>query len=183
MFDIALLVLVIIHSSMIGLGIGASTIAITGFVTALMDGEFDASERRIMGVVYLSLRIAMVGIVLSSLAVWLLQSDSFGTVTAPMWILVGVLFVNAFLMTKHLISMKLGPAIQAGTWYSLGFFITVYVFDLAAITLTGFLIAYVLVLIAAVVIVELFMQYFRRKRISDGQDQSLSDSIGKYHPQ
>jgi len=168
MFDIALLVLVIIHSSMIGLGIGASTIAITGFVVALMDGEFDASERNMMGVVYLSLRIAMVGIVLSSIAVWLLQRDFFGTVTMPMWVLIGVLFVNAFLMTKHWISVKLGPAIQAGTWYSLGFFITIFVFDLAPITLTNFLVAYVLVLIAAVIIVELFMRYFKRRRLPEG---------------
>ena len=162
--DILLLVLVIIHSSMIGLGIGASTIAITGFMTALMDGTFDESERRIMGVVYLSLRIAMIAIVASSLAIMWIKPEFFGSFTTPMWIMIAVLFVNAFLMTKHWISVKLGPAFQAGTWYTLGFFITIYIFDLLPFTLASFGITYVIDLVVAVVIVELFMRYFKGRR-------------------
>ena len=128
--EILFAILVITHSGAITLGVGASTIAIAGFLTAIVDGTFDPSERRIMGVVYISLRVAMITILLMSLGIFLMRPDFFGEFTLPMWVLVAVLYVNAFLMTKHLISMQVGPALQAGTWYTLGFLLTIYVFNL-----------------------------------------------------
>ena len=169
LFDIFFLLVVVAHSSAIGLGVGASTLAITGFLSALgNDGAIDTGERRIMGVVYFSLRVAMALIVLTSLIVWFIDPDFFGLFTAPMWIMVAVLFVNAFLMTKHWITPKLGPAIQAGTWYTLGFLITIYVFGFYPITQTLFWSFYIADLILAVIIVNLCLKYlkWRRSRVS-----------------
>ena len=156
--DLVFIILLLIYSTAIAIGVGSSTIAIAGFLTAIADGNFDESERRIMGVVYIVLRVAMVLIVLSSLAVVWLQPGFFGAFTVPLSVLVAVLYVNAFLMTKHWISGKLGPAIQAGTWYSLGFLTTIYVFGLAAITTTVFLSLYITALVFAVLIVNFFLK-------------------------
>ena len=164
MFDSFLIGLILVHSSAIALGVGASTIAIAGFLTAIADNKFDDSERRIMGVVYFSLRVAMVLIVLFSLLVMWLEPGFFGWFTVPMWIMTAVLYINAVLMTKHWISGKLGPAIQAGTWYTLGFLITIYVFDLSVLTLTGFGIFFVIDLLLAILIVNGCMKYLAWKR-------------------
>ena len=162
--EILFLALVLIHSSAIALGVGSSTIAIGGFLTAIADGNFDESERRIMGVVYLSLRIAMWMIVVFSLLIMWMRPDFFGDFTLPMWVMTAVLFVNAFMMTKHWITPKLGPAIQAGTWYTLGFLITAYVFKLFPLTIEVFIYFYLATLVAAVVIVNGCMKYLGWRR-------------------
>lgn len=171
LFDLTLIGLVLVHSSAIALGVGASTIAIAGFLTAIGDGKFDKSERRIMGVVYLSLRIAMVLIVLCTIAIMVLMHDFFGEFTMPLWILTVVLYVNAFLMTKHWISSKLGPAIQAGTWYTLGFLITAYVFDLFLLTPMISTYFYGATLVLAIVIVNACIKYLAWKRGKKGQNK------------
>lgn len=156
---------VLVHSSAIGLGVGASTLAITGFVTALgNDGKIDVSERRMMGVIYLSLRIAMALILMASLILYWIDPLFFGWFSMPMWILIGVLYGNAFLMTKHWISSKVGPAIQAGTWYTLGFLITIFVFDLAQLSFNDFLVFYAVDLVGAILIVNGCLVYLKNKR-------------------
>src|SRR5690606_27543192 len=94
------------------------------------DGKVDESERRMLGVIYILLRISMVAILLTTLIVTTLRPDIFGTQELFIWILVGVLYANAFLMTKHWIPMKIGPALQAATWYTLGFIVTIRMFAL-----------------------------------------------------
>ena len=163
MEEILLAIFLLIHSSGIALGVGSSTIAIAGFLTAIADNNFDESERRIMGVVYFSLRFAMVTIVLFTLAIMWLKPDFFGWSVIPLWIMTVVLFVNAVLMTKHWISGKLGPAIQAGTWYSLGFLLTLYIFDLAVWSLQTTLLSYVGVVIVAIIIVNACLEYLGSK--------------------
>lgn len=162
--DITLTALLLVHSNALALGIGSSTIAIAGFLTAIGDGKFDPSERRIMGVVYISLRIAMVLIALTSLLIELYQPGFFGWFSTPMWIMTGILYLNALLMTKHWISPKLGPAIQAGTWYSFGFIITIYAFNLGTLTLNEFLTFFGADLIAAILIVNACMAYLSLRR-------------------
>lgn len=164
-FDVFFAFMVVAHSSAIGLGVGASTLAIAGFLTALgNDGKIDTSERRVMGAIYFSLRMAMAMIVLCSLIIWFIDPQFFGLFTVPMWIMVGVLFVNAFLMTKHWITPKLGPAIQAGTWYTLGFLITIYIFDFYPLTMSLFWSFYIADLVLAVIIVLLCMKYLTWRR-------------------
>lgn len=164
MAELSFIALALIHSSAVALGVGASTIAIAGFLTAIADNTFDQSERRIMGVVYLSLRIAMVLIVLMTLLMMWMRPDFFGWFTWPLWILTAVLYLNAILMTKRWISPRLGPAIQAGTWYTLGFIITLYFFDLSALTLAQFGVFFVTDLILALLIVNGCMHYLSWKR-------------------
>jgi len=164
MTELIFISLILLHSSAIALGVGSSTIAIAGFLTAIGDGTFDPSERRIMGVVYLSLRIAMISIVIISALIWLMDANFFGTFTMPMWVMTAILFVNAYLMTKHWISPKIGPAIQAGTWYTLGFVITIYVFDLAPITPILFFVFYIIDLVLAIAIVNGCMKYLKWRR-------------------
>ena len=162
--ELLFIALVMIHSSAIALGVGSSTLAITGFIVALLDGDFDASERRIMGVIYTSLRVAMGMIFVSSLLIMILQPGFFGWFTVPLWVMTAVLFVNAFLMTKHWIPKSLGPAIQAGTWYTLGFVITAYVFDLFELSMLGFAEFYAVDLIIAILIVNGCLRYLQAKR-------------------
>lgn len=158
--------LVVLHSSAVALGLGSSTIAIAGFLTALGDGKMDVSERRIMGVVYFSLRVAMVTILLFTLLIMWMKPGFFGSFTTPQLVLTAVLYLNAVLMTKHWISMKIGPAIQAGTWYTFGFLITMYIFDLLELTPAvayGFLLGDIVV---AILIVNGCLKYlaWRRER-------------------
>jgi len=164
LLELVFIALVLIHSSAAALGVGSSTIAIAGFLTAIADGEMDASERRMMGVVYLSLRIAMVLILLSTLLIIWMDPGFFGAFTWPQFVIIAILYGNAILMTKHWIPMKIGPAVQAGTWYTLGFLIPIYVFDLAPLTPAlsyGFLIVD---LILAVIIVNACLRYLAHTR-------------------
>lgn len=109
------------------LGVGSSTFALLFFILALRDGVIDDSEKRLMHAVYAVLRIGMVLIVLG-----LASSLLFGTHPALLtggmslsgqylmqWTLMGVIVVNAILMTKHLMPMKYGPTLAGGSWYSL----------------------------------------------------------------
>ena len=50
--------------SAVALGVGASSLAITSFLTALYDGQIDMSERRMLAVIYWALRWSMVTIAL-----------------------------------------------------------------------------------------------------------------------
>lgn len=164
MIDIIFAILVVVHSSAIALGVGASSVAIAGFLTAIADGTFDPSERRIMGVVYLSLRIAMGMILVTSAAILWLDPSFFGSFTAPLWFLMFILFLNALLMTKHWIPYTLGPAIQAGTWYTLGFLITIYIFDFATLNIAVISGFYLADLLLAFVIVNACMAYLKKRR-------------------
>lgn len=151
------------YTSAIALGVGASSIAIAGFLTAISDGTFDEGERRIMGVVYISLRIAMVMIATTLAIFWLVYPDVLSTL-AKQGMMTVLLFVNAFLMTKHYISPKIGPAFQAATWYTLGFVFTIDAFALFQVSIPFFLVLYVIDIILAVLIVNGFMRRYAQKR-------------------
>lgn len=151
------------YTSAISLGVGASSLAIAGFLTAISDGSFDAGERRIMGVVYVSLRIAMAMIVATLLLFWLVYPDVLSTITKQVMLMV-LLCVNAFLMTKHYISPKIGPAFQAATWYTLGFVFTIDAFDLFEVTMPLFILLYIVDILLAIGIVNGFMKHYAKKR-------------------
>lgn len=141
------------QASSIALGVGSSTVVIVSFLVALSDGVIDTSERRMLGVIYWSLRTAMAGIVLTTGYISLARPTFLDPVETFLWILVLVLFVNAFLMTKHWISSKIGPALQAATWYTLGFLVTIHMFHLFAITNLMFIYLYVADILVALTLV------------------------------
>ncbi len=111
----------IIQSIAISLGVGSSTLAVTNFFVAIWDGNMDASERKMMGVVYVFLRISMVLILLTTIYFTFLSSPSAPLIATPIiWTLIAILYLNAILMTKHIMPATFGPAIQASAWYSTG---------------------------------------------------------------
>jgi hypothetical protein len=100
------------------LGVGASTFALLFYIMATQDGVIDSSEKRFMRAVYVVLRIGMV-IIATALVLKYLA----GTATTPIYLmqltLLGIITLNAFLMSKRLISMRIGPVLAGGSWYSL----------------------------------------------------------------
>ena len=64
--ELLLLITAVIQSFAISLGVGSSTLAIVNFFVAIDDGKIDDTERKMMGVVYIILRIAMVMILFTT---------------------------------------------------------------------------------------------------------------------
>lgn len=153
----------------ISLGVGSSTLAIVNFFVAIADGKIDDTERKMMGVVYIVLRVAMVAILVTTLT--LIGRDylthGWSTLTsisyAEMTILL-VLFTNAILMTKHIMPSTFGPSLQAGSWYTLGTLAGLQTVGLVNFSYTHFIFAYVTWLVLAVSIVNGIMAYLRAHR-------------------
>lgn len=154
-----------LQSMGISLGVGASTIAVLQFFTAIKDGVIDEHERNMMGMVYIVLRVAMSTIFIAALVsgVILIAYTGMAYFIAPafvLWTLVGVLFANAYLMTIHVMPSTFGPAIQASSWYSLGIFTSLYQRGLD-VTYGQFLLCYIALFLLAVAIINGVMAYFR----------------------
>jgi hypothetical protein len=158
----------ILQSFSISLGVGSSTLAIISFFVAIADGSISPDERKIMGVVYIVLRVAMILILFTTLCLLAAQYSAGILLIAPFNItqvfVVIVLFVNAMLMTAHLIPSNFGPAIQAGNWYTLGTLSALVPLGLTGFTLTHFFLAYITWLILAISIVNGIMAYQMGKR-------------------
>ena len=148
----------ILNASAINLGVGSSTLAITSFLVALNDKTIDASERRMLGVIYILLRIAMVMILLTTLFIVWQRPTLFGNLTQFLYILIAILYINAFCMTKHWISMKIGPALQAATWYTLGFIVSIHMFALYIITIPNFIMLYLIDIVIALAVLQYFLR-------------------------
>lgn len=166
MIELIFKLAIIFQASSIALGVGSSTLAITSFLTAINDGEIDVSERRMLGVIYIALRVSMFGILATTAIITAFDNHFFGSLEIFLYVLLGVLFANAILMTKHLISSKVGPALQAATWYTLGFMMTMYMFDLFIISWPLFISLYLVDIIIALVLVNGIMTYVKKKNKS-----------------
>ncbi len=156
----------IIQSLSISLGVGSSTLAIINFFAAIADGTIDETERRMMGIVYVVLRIAMVLILLSSLLLVSLEYSTVGlsgltAFTYGQLFALGVLFVNAMLMTAHLVPSTYGPAIQAGSWYTLGGLMAIQLQGADDFTFLQFILGYCTWIVLAVGIVNGVMAYLK----------------------
>ncbi len=155
----------ILQSFSISLGVGASTLAITNFFVAISDGKIDESERKMMGIVYVVLRIAMVLILLSTAALAYIASGDtlpLEKLFAAEFTIVAVLFINAILMTARLMPSKFGPSIQAGSWYTFGALLPLTALGLATFSYTAFLIGYITFLVLVTLLVNGIMRYQRR---------------------
>jgi len=155
----------------ISLGVGSSTLAITNFFVAIADGTIDETERRMMGVVYVVLRVAMVLILLTTVMLLCLEYGSTGLASMSAFslsqiIVLFVLYLNALLMTAHLVPTTVGPAFQAGSWYTLGTLTALQVLGATGFSLMQFLLAYAAWLILAIGIVNGIMAALRYKRKS-----------------
>lgn len=159
----------ILQSFSISLGVGSSTLAIINFFAAIADGTIDPSERRMMGIVYVVLRIAMVAILATTVLLLAIEYSS-----ANLWSLSGfayaqilvifVLYVNALLMTAHLVPSTFGPAIQAGSWYTLGTLAALASLQITTFGFLQFLLAYIAWIVLAIGIVNGVMAIMKSKQ-------------------
>jgi hypothetical protein len=172
--DIVFILFVVLQSMAISLGVGSSTLAIINFFVAISDGTIDPQERKLMGVVYIVLRVAMVAILITTGVIALIHLTTLDTpyltaYTAAFWTLLAVLYVNAVLMTKHIMPSNIGPALQASTWYTLGILTALLPIGMGNLSYVGFLIGYAAAIGLAVGVVNWIMNYQKKKRTQNGQ--------------
>ncbi len=161
-----LTLIAILQSFSISLGVGSSTLAIASFFVAISDGGISPDERRMMGVVYIVLRVAMILILTTTLIIQAMTYAAAGWVDfnmAQLFVIL-ILFANAMLMTAHMIPSNFGPAIQAGNWYTLGTLAALVPLGLTGFSLTQFFIAYITWIVLAIGIVNAIMAWQMAKR-------------------
>lgn len=140
----------------VSLGVGTSTVALTLYLVSLKDSTIDGGERKALHIVYTILRVVM-GAILLMFATFSILLAIYGQAALLLqpeilfiWLLIAVLFINAFLMTKHLMPMKVGPALQGATWYALGFSNVLAAFSLSFIEHVFYYVGWALVVILVV---------------------------------
>ncbi len=158
----------IVQSFSISLGVGSSTLAIVNFFVAISDGKIDETERRMMGIVYVVLRIAMILILATTVLLMIFDHldagiDMTSLVSAQLIVLI-VLFRNATLMTMRKMPSTFGPALQAGSWYTLGTLAALVPLGLTTFTLTEFFLGYITWLILAIAIVNGVMAMLKHQK-------------------
>ncbi len=156
--------IIILNASAIGLGVGSSTLAISSFLTALRDGIIDQSERSMLGVIYIVLRVAMILILLTTVIIMWQRPEIFGNQIGFFLTLIAILYINAVCMTKHWIPSKIGPAVQAATWYTMGFLASINMFHLFTITFSNFIILYAIDLLVALFLINKLVQHMSRTK-------------------
>jgi hypothetical protein len=167
--ELSILLFKVIQAFGISLGVGASTMAITNFFYAIADGIIDERERNFLGVNYIVLRVAMGIILVTSLITMVMgyfyQGDAYFTpYVAAQAILTAVLFVNALLMTIKVMPSTFGPAIQAGSWYTLGFMAALYSQGFNEFNFLVFVLGYISFVIFAITLVNAIMAYLKDRR-------------------
>lgn len=168
--EIAYILNAVMMAVAVSLGVGCSTVAITQFFVAISDGDINQDERKMMGVVYILLRVAMVGILLTLIIqagffYYLTKSLNFiSPVLLSLWTVVGVLFLNAIGMTLHWVPSKIGPALQASSWYTLGVLFALIPLWQWQFIYLKFLLVYVGVVLLTIAAVNIVMTHLMQKR-------------------
>jgi len=154
----------------VSLGVGSSTIAIFNFFKAIEDGKIDETERRMMGVTYVVLRVAMVLIALMYIVQLMLgyldmETVFFNSTTAvAVGFLTVVLYINAVLMTYRIMPSTFGPAIQASAWYTLGVITSIATIGFTQYSIITFLFGYACALTLATSIINLHMFLLKHRK-------------------
>jgi hypothetical protein len=160
----------IVYSLFISMGVGASTLAVVQFFSAVADGEVSPDERRMIGLVYSVLRIAMLGIlaIISIEVLLMLVAYNLGALT-PQFIftlfLLLVLSVVTILHGSGILPSSVGPTIQVSTWYTLGIAHSLERFGYSDFNVTQFIFIFLLIalLIAAFINVVLWVLHKKRQ--------------------
>lgn len=166
--EVIYILLAFIQSIGVSLGVGASTLAVLNYLVALKDGNIDPSERKLMHTVYTVLRVAM-GVILATLFLQgaLLAStygvEYFRPFVIFAWIIVIVLYLNAVLMTKHLMPRSIGPSLQASSWYTLAGLYFLSSIGATHFSYTEYFIGYLSVFILALVVINGALAYAKMK--------------------
>ncbi len=169
MFDIAVDIL---YTVGLTFGVGSSTFALIFYIRALEDGVVDASEKRFMQTVYVVLRIGMICTFLALLGNMLFQANVLQT-SHIAWVLLGVITLNAILMSYRIMPMRFGPVLAGGSWYSL-FLISKT--PIAEAGYTTMIIWYFLFLISFYIVFQYLKNKFTIIKGSYGGDV-MSDSV------
>lgn len=176
--ELLIVVFSVLLSMGISLGVGSSTLAVLNFFHAIADGTISETERNFMGVTYILLRVAMGLILFSGLFLTMIGYgvDGFeyftGYISAQLLLTI-ILFVNAILMTLHIMPSTFGPAIQASSWYSLGFMMALLPLGLTNFRFIVFLLCYATLIIFAVSLINGIMGYLKDKLLVE-KEQGVS---------
>lgn len=166
--DFVFTISAIVQSMAVSLGVGCSTVAIINFFVAISDGQIDENERKMMGIVYVLLRLSMVFILLSTTIIaclyFIAGTNYFMAFTMSYWTLLVVLYTNAILMTKRKMPSNIGPALQASTWYTLGILTALIPLELTAFSYFQFVIGYLSAIALAIAVVNGTMAYLKVRR-------------------
>ncbi len=167
--EILIILIAIVQTFAISLGVGSSTLAIVNFFVAIADGRIDETERRMMGIAYIILRIAMLTILITSSIILGYNSQHLGLGAFTLYVisqfvLIFVLYTNALMMTMRIMPSTFGPAIQAGTWYTLGVLAALVPLGLNEFTFVNFILAYITTLTLAVSLINGIMAYLKHKK-------------------
>lgn len=159
----------ILQSFAISLGVGSSTLAIVNFFAAIADGTIDETERRMMGIVYVVLRIAMVAILVTTVllvapTLFYDGISALSVINIGQTLVIAVLFINAMLMTAHLVPSTVGPGLQAGSWYTLGTLIALQAQGVVSFSVLQFCLAYAAWLALAIGIVNGIMAVLKARK-------------------
>jgi hypothetical protein len=152
--ELIVLFVAVIFSFATSLGVGSSTIAIANFFVAIADGRIEPDERKMMGVVYIILRVAMVALfitlsILTAYNTYHLGAAAFTPLLFAQWTVLAVLYGNAILMTLRIMPSTFGPAIQAGSWYTLGTMAALLPLGMATFTYGQFVLGYIVMIVMA----------------------------------
>ena len=162
--EIIIILGTVLQGAAISLGMGASTLAIINFFVAIADGTIDPGERKMMGVVYVILRVAMV-LILGTFLILLAAQYIIGnpiTLNLVQLTLIAVLYGNAILMTKRIMPSTVGPALQASSWYTLGIMTALIPLGYTAFSYSQFLLGYATMIVFAISLVNGTMAYLKK---------------------
>ncbi len=167
--EFSLIALAVLQAMGISLGVGASTMTVVFFFNAIKDGTISVEERNYLGLAYIVLRVAMVVILgtylLMAFLGYLEQGQNYFTeYTLAQSILISVLYLNALLMTIKVMPSTFGPAIQASSWYTLGFMSALYGQDIESVGILIFLLGYGTTILFAIALINSIMAYLKDKR-------------------
>ncbi|MFN3188607.1 MAG: hypothetical protein ACK42D_03670 [Candidatus Paceibacteria bacterium] len=180
--EIIIILLTILFNIALSLGIGSSTLVIVNFCVAIADGKINADERRMMGVAYVVLRIALVLLLATSLLLMSLNVQESGLATyspfvIAIWTLLFVLYFNAVLMTLQVMPSAFGPSIQAGTWYTFGIITSLSYLGIF-FSVTQFIIVYISFVLFVTVLVNgviMYLDYLRTRGVASTASKNKSD--------
>ncbi len=167
--EIILVMVAILQFFAISLGVGSSTLAVTNFFVAIADGKIDETERKMMGIAYTILRVAM-GIILITTGIIVAYDvgrhglASITTFTVAQLSMIVVLYANATLMTLRIMPSTVGPAFQAAAWYALGALGALMALQLTDFTFLQFALSFAAECALNVTITNGLMWYFKTKR-------------------
>jgi hypothetical protein len=168
--NIILVLVALVQFLAVSLGVGSSTLAVTNFFVAIADGKIDETERKMMGIAYIILRVAMVAILITTgiLTTHTLLAVGIGgitTFTLAQISMIVVLYANATLMTLRIMPSTVGPAFQAAAWYALGALGALMALQLTEFTYLQFALSFAADCAANVAITNGLMWYLKAKRM------------------